>query len=207
MRISDLIHFVRLSTAQNTDVPTSRDAWLVVSRQAFPRPDLLSWFDGVPKAPPDPIVYFPALVVASTFIMASSAVVRRVLTIEGRTPIAGPIAGLFGGPAYHIDIDIKTGILELPTALPLHEVALTVGVFDQAGDRQAAALKLLWEANYYSSAKLFFFSGEVFKAWNGGTLPPPDESDVYRGLLQRHGDSDWFVIYRDVAARRASRPG
>lgn len=204
MRISDLVSFIRIASAQNAGVPLSAETWLGMARKGFPRRDLLDWFN-----PPaiSPALYFPALLVASTLGMARSGTVVKTLTVEADTRFAAAAALFVCAPDEHIGIDMRDGAeLALPVSLPCHEAALVVGVFDQESAAQAVALRLLWTRGWPHAAQLYFFTGDVFRSWRDSILPAADNQEVYRGLLQDAAGHEIFLVFRETAGRLPARP-
>ena len=202
MRVSDLIHIIQMSTSQTQETALRDDAWLALSRLAFPRRDLLSWYDGLANAPIAADQYFAGLVVAFTYAMARSGEVNRVVAAVGQTAPILQLQGNLGGAGQCTIWDLRNVITPpLLPEVPLHQVALTVGFFDDPG--QAANMQTFIATNYYNAARLYFFSGAVYDEWTADLLPPADPSDVYRGRLHGAGDRDMRVIFRDRPSRLA----
>lgn len=197
MRISDLISFIRVASAQNEEVPLSDEVWLEMAREGFPRRDLIDWFAPSTVAP---TLYFPALLAAATMVMARSSGVAKVLTVEAGLRFAAAAVRFVCKPEAHVGLDMH-GEVTLPLSLPAHEAALVVGVFDQASTAQAAALRLLWTHGWPHAAQLYFFSGDVYRSWRENALPAADDLEVYRGLLQGAARQQIFVVFRETAGR------
>ena len=203
MRISDLISFIRIATAQNPHASLSERTLVEMARKGFPRRDLLEWFCPTGLAP---ALYFPALLTAAAYVTARTRGATKVLTAEADLRFAAVAARFVGAAEDHVGLDMRDGAEQvLPGILPGHAAALIAGVFDRACAPQAAVLRLLCAQHWPNAAVLLFFTGDVYRSWRDGDLPPPDGLEVYRGLLQEAVGQEIFVVFRETAARLPAR--
>jgi hypothetical protein len=202
MRLSDLITFVRLTTEPYDDRLLPDEERLTVIKAAFPRQDLLGWFDARQSpALPGPY-YFPVLIIqVAAQIGIRSAQVFGVFCDAQREislvdeyfehPPESLVRWEIGQFGRVVDAQIP----------PLHQVGQVSGFF--SAEQEITALDQCLNTNFYHSQRLLFLSQEVFDRVNRSTMVPPTAHEGFRAMLQNWNGQKLYLLYlANVAVRK-----
>lgn len=194
MRLSDLITFIRLCTEQTASLRLSDDERLTLLKEAFPRRDLLHWFDDEAGAQMPPAWYLPALLVRSAIQIS----VRHAQTIEvccGGQPHLDLMTRLTHRPPDQL-VTWKIrgeGSVEQTAAPRLHEVGLLHGFFAKAAER--AAFDRCMQTNFYHSNRLCFMNDAFYTSCIANAAYQPPSKATLIALLQNWGGERLHVAY------------
>lgn len=199
LRLLDLLDIIEITTRQyRREIQPDRRYALI--KAAFPRPDLLAWFDGQIGSHPvlSPDHYLPILTALFAWHACRSFPDRRLI-------LSSRAGGLFDGRAAWFSttspVDIWTFNGESYGAehsLPPdpHQVGLFVGAFETAGD--VAALRRYSGLRFDNATRLFLLNDEAWAALNlCGDIPRPfgGGNSMYDGAFCDLGTAHWHAIY------------
>lgn len=197
MQLRDLLDVINLISRQyRPEIEGARR--LELMKTAFPRPDLLAWFDSEPFHDISPEHYFTLLVFAFLWRSQPKIAYRRLVLCGGPESLAIRQAEGFRIPSTtHVWILGRDGDISTEAKKPPgHEVGVVIGTFEHANE--VNALRQCLTSDFYHATRLLILSKEALTELNShGDLQRPigGVHSVFEGPFLHWGTTQSSAIY------------
>jgi hypothetical protein len=204
VRLSDLISFIRLSSAQFEETQLGDEERLTLLKAGFPRRDLISWMDSTARDRIPPARYFPLLLLRVAAQINVRYNLRYEVVCAHATDLdlvdALPRAG--GSALVRWEMN-EAGLIRDPIIPLQHEVGVVSGLF--MDPRDIDSFRYCCAVDFYHANRVLLMSGVFYDAWGAAGFDVPLERQVFRGVLQDWGGERTCLLY--TSARPFRRRG